>query len=106
MDVMTTPRPTTDPVAVPLEGYDESTVEDFLRAVDAERQRLVTELEDARQRERRALALLGVHEAMVVTLRKAYQDVTTIRRQAEATAAATLREAEYRAAEIARGARR
>ncbi len=101
MDVLTTPTPTVvAPIDSPLEGYDEATVDDFLRAVAYEQERLRTEIEAARTREVRANGLVGMHEAMLTTMRDVYREVTTTRREAEARAAATVDEAHRRAAEI------
>ena len=101
MDVLTTQFPAEiDAGASPYEGYDEATVDDFLRAVANERTRLSAQLDDAERREQRARALIGMHEVMVATMRDAYADITAVRRAAEATAAATVREAERVAAGI------
>jgi cell division septum initiation protein DivIVA len=104
MDVLTTPPDLSVDTAAPYEGYDEATVDDFLRAVEEERALLRSRLDDAEQRAQRARALIGMHEVMVATMRDAYADVTAVRRAAEATAAETMRDAERRAAAIrARG---
>ena len=103
MDVLTTQVPAAfdaplDAGATPYEGYDEATVDDFLRAVAEEQARLSAQLDDAERREQRARSLIGMHEVMVATMRDAYADVTATRRAAEATAAATVRDAERLAA--------
>jgi cell division septum initiation protein DivIVA len=101
MDVLTTPfTPPIDAGAVPYEGYDEATVDDFLRAVEAERSRLQAELDEAGRREQRARVLINMHEVMVATMRDAYADVTAIRRAAEATAAQVMADAARRAVQL------
>jgi len=102
VDVMTTPS-AFDPGAPPIEGYDEDTIDDFLRAVREEQSRLEAEIADAHAREARALALLGMHEAMVVTMHDVYRDVTARRRAAEATAAATMDDARRRVSQLRGG---
>jgi hypothetical protein len=107
MDVLTTPVPTVEaPIDVSLEVYDEAAVDDFLRAVAYEQERLRTEIAAAGTREVRAISLIGMHEAMVTTMRDVCRAVTTTRREAEAQAAATVDEARRRAAEIRAGASR
>jgi cell division septum initiation protein DivIVA len=71
-----------------LEGYDEDTVDDFLRAVSDEKARLQDVIDAARVRQNRARAVLGLHEAMVAAMLDAYRDVTERRRAAESRAAA------------------
>jgi hypothetical protein len=101
MDLMTTPDPVLVPAAAqPLEGYDEDTVDDFVRAVAHERDRLRALIGEAQAREARAQMLLGLHDAMLATMRDVYREVTEQRRVAEATAAATVLAAQRHAAEI------
>ena len=105
MDVLTTQSPAQSPASIdtgatPYEGYDEATVDDFLRAVEAERARLQGRLDDADRRAQRARSLIGMHDVMVATMREAYVDVTATRRAAEARAAQIVRDAEQRAAAI------
>jgi cell division septum initiation protein DivIVA len=105
MDTITRfPEETFAPEPRLVEGYDQEKVEDFLRAVADESSRLRHLIDDARTRETRARALLGMHEAMVANMLEAYRDVTARRREAEATAAKIVRDAERDAAEIQRRA--
>jgi cell division septum initiation protein DivIVA len=76
------------PTAAVVEGYDQETVDDFLRAVAEERSRLLRVIDDAHAREARARTLLALHESMLATMLSAYRNVTACRRAAEAAAAA------------------
>jgi hypothetical protein len=98
MDVMTAPAAPAEASAPPFEGYDEDTVDDFVRAVSEEQARLRAQIEEARVRETRALALLGMHDGMLATMSDVYREITARRREAEATAAATVRDARTRIA--------
>ncbi len=91
------------PVRETMQGYDEATVDDFLRAVADAKAQLRARIEDAEARTTRARTLLGMHEAMVSTMHDAYQEVTAKRRAAEATAATIMQDAQRRAEEVRRG---
>ena len=97
---MTTQDPVLEIAAPPIEGYDEDTVDDFVRAVADERDRLRAQIGDAEAREARARTLLGMHDAMLATMRDVYRELTEKRRAAESTAAETTAAAQRRAAEI------
>jgi hypothetical protein len=104
MDLLTSPVSTVEAVPEPpLEGYDEATVDGFLRAVALEQERLRSEIDAAHARETRAMALIGMHEAMLTTMRDVYVEITTTRRAAETEAAAITDEATRRAALIRSG---
>jgi hypothetical protein len=83
-----------------LEGYDQETVEDFVHAVARERDRLHAELVHERERERRALVVVRMHEMMLVSMRTAYADVTATRHEAERQTAEILRDAVGRAGTV------
>lgn len=107
METLTDPDAPVIPVAhdgAVLDGYDQDTVDDFLRAVDEEKGRLRVEIDAARARQQRALMLVRMHETMLVTMRDAYEDVTATRRAAEVRAAAILEAAARRAAATETGA--
>jgi cell division septum initiation protein DivIVA len=85
-----------------VQGYDQLTVDDFLRAVAEESTRLRDSIERARARETRARTLLGMHESLLSAMHDAYRDVTRRRRASEAHAAEIVRAAERDAAEMRR----
>jgi cell division septum initiation protein DivIVA len=101
MDTITrVPEAAPPPEPLLIEGYDQENVDAFLRAVADEASRLHQAIDEARTREAHAHAVLGMHEAMVATMLEAYRDVTTRRREAAATAATIVRDAEREAAGI------
>ena len=89
METLTEPDAPVDPVAPwnpLLEGYDQETVDDFVRAVEVEKARLQVEIDAAHRRERRAHSLIHMHETMLATMREAYAEVMVARWAAEARA--------------------
>jgi hypothetical protein len=77
-------------------AYDVATVDDFLRAVEREAERLRGVIEHARAREARARSLLALHETMVATMHHGCREVSRRQTAARAALAAPVPDTEAR----------
>jgi hypothetical protein len=71
----------------PMYAYPRATVDEFIRASEAEKQRLVAAIEHDEHRASRARAAIGMHHMMVSMLIETQRELDQMRRDAERLAA-------------------
>ncbi len=86
-----------------ITGYPRAEVDEFLAAAAQERTRLEAVISDAETRVSRARSAIGAHQVMVQMLLESQQELSRIRRDAEAEAEAIVARAELDAQSILSG---